>query len=444
MLKRLYPFWLSLIILVFLNSSLSIATEKESLNGFNDILSFELQNGLKIVIWPDLGTEQVSMRKVYRVGSLQEKTGLTGIAHLFEHMMLRPSKYAPAGGLSFERTLGAKIGATTRFKTTDYYVTLGSEKLEEMIRYYADIMQNLPLDANMLKNEKEAVRSEYLIWDNSPFMALLPELTKSIYPGHLAENFITGQRKDLDAITAEDCLKFYKSYYAPNNAIIILTGNIDVKKTVPWIEKYFGSIPRGVEAQLPDDIQMNPKSRIAYKKILGTSNPIFIGYPIPFKGLQFPEDSALGLALSIVFSGPSSLVGNELINKSRMAADVSYHWSDLGFYFASIDLTGRNAQKAIENSDKAVLSLQNLSPAAYQRFAVAYQADLLRELQTPTQRADLLEQYMTHRNGIASLQIDLEAAKKISLEQVKAAAKKYLQVEHRIAVVGQPTDGVKK
>lgn len=436
-----------LFILLSLSSIFSLASEKISvdhLNGFPEIITYRLENGLTLVLWPDAGTEQIAMRTVFRVGALQEKVGTTGIAHLFEHMMLRPSKYAPAGGLSFERTLGALIGATTRFKTTDYYVTLGSEKLEEMLRYYADIMQNLPLDAKMLANEKEAVRSEYLIWDNSPFMILLPELTKNTYPNHIAENFITGRRKDLDQITAANCLEFYKRYYAPNNAIVILSGKLNVDQTVAWVEKYYGGIPRGVDTILPADLKNLPTSKIVNQKVSGASHPIAIGYPIPFAGLKAPEDSAVGLAFSIAFSGPASLVGNELINRSKMASDVNYHWIDLGFYFASIDVTGANAKATIENSDKAVLSLQNLDQENFNHFAVAYQADLLRDLQTPTQRADVLEQYMTHRNGIVSLQTDLEAAKKITLAQVKLAANKYLDSKHRIAVIAVSKEGAKK
>lgn len=138
------------------------ATERLStdrLDGFPDIESFRLTNGLTLVLWPDSSAKQVGIKLWYKVGALHEKPGITGIAHLFEHMMLRPSQYSPPdGGLAFERTLGAQIGATTRFKTTDFYVALGSENLETMLRYYADTMKNLPLNATMLKNEKEAVK----------------------------------------------------------------------------------------------------------------------------------------------------------------------------------------------------------------------------------------------------------------------------------------------
>ena len=125
----------------------------DTLDGFSNIESYSLKNGMKLVLWPDLSARQVGVNIWYNVGSLQEKVGTTGIAHLFEHMLLRPSKYAPEGALFFEKTLGANVGATTKFKTTNYSITLGEENLELVLRYYADIMKNFSFDKKMLSYE---------------------------------------------------------------------------------------------------------------------------------------------------------------------------------------------------------------------------------------------------------------------------------------------------
>ncbi|MDQ3231713.1 MAG: insulinase family protein [Pseudobdellovibrionaceae bacterium] len=290
-----------------------IQTTAYSMPGFPSIESYQFANGLNLVVWPDPAAKQVGVNLWYRVGSLHEKPGSTGIAHLFEHMMLRPSKYAPLGGLAFERTMGAEIGATTRFRTTNFYTTFLPEKLEKIIQYQADIMRNLPLDAEMLANEKKAVRSEYLNWDNSPFLAVLPSLAKHAYPGHSAESFVTGVRPDLNKITVQDCREFYRNYYAPNNAVLVVTGKVEPSNVIAKVEHYFGSIQRGTDARLPPDLQKLPNAKTITQTVPGDSHPVVVTFPIPFSSLPSKEGSALKLAFEITFKGNRSLAGTSAL-----------------------------------------------------------------------------------------------------------------------------------
>lgn len=408
------------------------------LPGFANISSYELPNGLTIVVWPDAAAKQVGVNLWYRVGSLNEQPGITGIAHLFEHMMLRPSKYAPLGGLIFERTMGAEVGATTRFRTTNYHVTFAPEKLEEIIRYQADIMKNLPLNATMLSNEKEAVRSEYLNWDNTPFMVILPVLTKNAYPGHIAENFVIGERADLSKIKPEDCLSFYRKYYSPNNAVLVVTGKVDANSVISIAEKYFGAIPRGTPSVYAKDLTKLPAQKIVKQTVPGSSFPVAVTYSIPFANLPTKEDSALKLAFEIAFKGDTSLVGNRLVNQEKLADSVGYDDTGIGFYFVTLSLLGNNGTKAIQYLDESVEGIQKLDEAAFQRFASNSEADVLRALQTPAQRAKLLGYYLTHRNGVSALQADLTLSKSVTLAELKAVAAKYLNARNRIAVLGIP------
>lgn len=439
--KRLALFFYFITISSSLFAADHIATD--TLEGFSNIESYSLKNGLKLVLWPDSSARQVGVKISYKVGSLQEKTGNTGIAHLFEHMMLRPSKYAPHGGLDFEKTLGASIGATTKFKSTDYYVTLGEENLETVLRYYSDIMRNLSLDMKMLSNEKEAVRSEYLIWDNTPSMIILPELTKYLYPGHIAENFITGARKDLNQITDKDCINFYQKYYSPNNAVLVITGKFNSEKAIEWVENYFGKIEKGSEAVIPDDIKKLPSQRIVKVSTPGASYPAVVSYSFPFKKLSVQEDSALRLAFIIAFGGETSLVGEELIIRRKLASSVDYSEQDLGFKFTLINLLGNSGDEAMKATDEAVNNLQKIDESRFQQFAFAAQSDLLRGLQSPAQRANVLAYYFTYSHGAESLKTDLQASKMISLPVVKEIAKKYLNQKNRIGVLAQPSLGKK-
>lgn len=431
-------------IVILLNFQVGNAATKSTsytLPGFSDIHFYELDNGLQLVMWPDNAAKQASMEMWYRVGALHEAPGITGIAHLFEHMLLRPSKYAPQGAMAFERTMGATIGASTRFRTTNFYTSVAPEKLEEILRYQADIMKNFPLDAKMLANEKEAVRSEYLNWDNSPFMVLLPELSKHTYPNHIAQNFITGARADLRRITAQDCIAFYRKYYNPNNAILVVTGKITPENVMAQVEHYFGGIPKGTEARIPKDLKSLPKKVMVTKSVPGGSFPVAVTYPLPFGVMSSKDEAAVNLAFEIAFKDKTSLVGDNLINRQKLADSVDFENLGLGFYFVAMSLIGNNGAQALKGLDASVESLQKLDAEAYERFIVSSEADLLRRLQTSRQRATLLGYYMTHRNGIEALKMDLALSKSLPLADFKSAAAKYLNSNHRVAVVGVPKGG---
>lgn len=184
--KRVWSQFFIPIVSVLVGPFASAAPTSHQIEGFPDIFSQTSENGLKTLMWPDKSASQISVDIWYRVGSLQETPGITGIAHLFEHMMLRPSKYAPEGALAWERTMGADIGAETRYKSTNYHIVATPEKLENVLRYFADLMSHHSITAEMLENEKGAVGSEYLNWDNTPDLIAVPLLAKLAYPSHPA------------------------------------------------------------------------------------------------------------------------------------------------------------------------------------------------------------------------------------------------------------------
>ncbi len=413
-------------------------TKKFHFDGFEPIEAKILKNGTQVYIWPDTSAQQVSLEIWYRAGSIHEKPGVTGIAHLFEHMMLRPSRFAPKGALAFERTMGADVGAHTRYRTTNYNITFPQEKLDFALNYQADVMKNLPLNEEMLSKEKEAVRSEYLIWDNNPMMKLLPELAKRAYSSHIAENFITGARADLDKISLQDCKDFYQKYYAPNNAILVLTGNLNPKDTFHKVEQIFGVIKEGNPSAFPADISNPPQSVSIEKPVPGSSSPLVLTYSLPFQPLKFPQDSHIKLAFDILFEGNDSLVGEKLVHQEKLASDISYEEQGLGFSFVSISLLKKDSAKALKIVDDIVTNFQNLEEKRFFSYAKNTQSNLLRNLQSPAQRAFAIGYYVTHRNGMESLQLDLELAKKINLSELKKTVKNHLKNQNRIAVLGMP------
>ena len=425
----------SLCIILF--SAISFAAEKRivKINGFTQIETYKFRNGLQLVLWPDKSYKLMSFHVWYKVGSLHERVGITGLAHLFEHLMLRPSKFAPKGGLALSNKYAADVVAHTRFKTTDYEMIALSEFLEPIAQYEADIMNNLTVSASVLKLEKEAVRSEYLNWDNSPVLTILPKLAAKLYPNHIAGEFVTGRRSDLNNMSLKNCIDFYKSFYSPDNAIITLTGNFEKNNALKIIKRYFGSLKRGKPISIPKDLDKKPRTSISSFKVKGNSRPMFSSFSFPFNTVN--EDSALTLALNILFDGKTSVVGRDLFKKG-LVSSLSFEERGLGFNLIYSELTGKNSEKIHKYIKAGLKKLNVMRPDEFRRFVSKYSSSQIKRLQTVEQRSFELGWYLTHRNGLESLKQDLEASKYITLDAVQRASQKYLRVNNLISVVGNP------
>ena len=202
-----------------------------------------LKNGMTILLHEDRRIPQIYHQLLVKVGSKDEKKGKTGLAHLFEHMMFRgTNKYT---GEEYEERL-ASIGATNNAFTsrdyTAYEVTLPSHKLEMVLEMEAERLKSLRLTQSYLDKEVEVVKEERReTTDNNPNEIFEP-IMKLIFKSHPYGRPIIGWMRDLEKMSLKDCKKFYQSYYAPNNSILVLVGNFEVKKAKKWIQKYYGAL----------------------------------------------------------------------------------------------------------------------------------------------------------------------------------------------------------
>lgn len=221
--------------------------------------------------------------------------------------------------------------------------------------------------------------------------------------------------------------------------MLAISGKFEPSTVSDLIQKYFGTISKGNEVRLPDDLKTLPKAQAITVPVPAESNPLLVTYPIPFATLSGTEHSALDMALYILFNGRTSLLGEQLISKQKIASSVSFDTGgSLGFYYLQFFLNNTNYQKALQVIDDANKNLKQLSETRYKAYAFAAQTDNLRNLQNPKQRAHLLGFYEVYRNGVEALKVDLSLAKSVRLKEVKAAAERYLNPNNRIAVFGTP------
>jgi predicted Zn-dependent peptidase len=207
-----------------------------------------LANGLRVVLSEDHLTPVAAVCLWYDVGSRHEVPGRTGLAHLFEHLMFQGSAQVSGNG-HFEliQAAGGSLNGTTSFERTNYFETMPAHELELALWLEADRMGTLltALDEESLENQRDVVKNERRQrYDNVPYGTAFERLTAMVFPdGHPYHHTPIGSMADLDAASLADAQEFFRTYYAPNNAVLSVVGDIDPEQTLAWVEKYFGSIP---------------------------------------------------------------------------------------------------------------------------------------------------------------------------------------------------------
>lgn len=206
---------------------------------------FTLDNGLRVVLDRDDSIPVVSMAVYYDVGSRNERDDRTGFAHLFEHMMFQGSENVPkAGHFQYIMKAGGTMNGTTSSERTNYYETLPADQLPLGLWLESDRMRSLAVTQENLDNQREAVKEEKrLRYDNQPYGQIFDLISSMIYKNNANSHSTIGSMEHLDAASVEDVQEFFRIYYAPNNAVLVLSGAFDPKTARELIEKFFGDIP---------------------------------------------------------------------------------------------------------------------------------------------------------------------------------------------------------
>jgi Predicted Zn-dependent peptidases len=293
-----------------------------------DIKEHRLKNGLRLILSEDHSSPIVSFQVWYNVGSRNERPGITGISHLFEHMMFKGSKNVePEEHGRIIQQNGGTDNAFTARDMTAYFENLPSSQLELAVRLEADRMAHLRLTADTLASERQVVKEERRMRvDNSLVGKLSEALYSTAFISHPYRWPVIGWMSDIDSISLEDCKAFYRSHYAPNNATVILLGDIDFQETISIVEKHFGNIP---PAELTDevipieDIQKQERQKDLF---VDASFPwLAVAYHIP--EAAHDDIPVLELIGNILTSGRSSRLYRKVIYEDQSALSV----------FASVD-----------------------------------------------------------------------------------------------------------
>jgi predicted Zn-dependent peptidase len=287
---------------------------------------WKLPNGLKVVFSRDTTSPKAVVAVYYNIGFRIEPKDRTGFAHLFEHMMFQGSQNL--GKMEFIRLVqsnGGVLNGSTRFDFTNYFEIVPSNALETALWAEADRMKGLSITEENLKNQQEVVKNEVRVnvlnrpYGGFPWLDLPQYANVNWYNAH---NFY-GDLKDLDAATLEDVKKFFATYYAPNNAVLVVVGDFDPKQTRAWIEKYFSAIPAAKLPAKPDisEPKQETAKRATKPDALATRPALAVGYHAPKRNT--PEYYAMGLLDQILVQGKDSRVYQALVQQKGLTGDVN-------------------------------------------------------------------------------------------------------------------------
>ncbi|MBO9624539.1 MAG: insulinase family protein [Sphingomonas sp.] len=286
---------------------------------------FTLKNGLRVIVHTDRKAPIVAVSTWYDVGSKHEPQGKTGFAHLFEHLMFNGSENAPGDFFEPLKQVGATdFNGTTSFDRTNYFETVPRPALDRALFLESDRMGYLlgAIDQGVLDEQRGVVQNEKRQGDNQPYglvwYTLLEQLLGSTPYGHN----VIGSMADLDAASLEDVKNWFRSHYGPNNAVLVLAGDIDAREARPLVEKYFGAIPAGPKSVLPKvtvPTLAAPKTIVMKDRVAATM--ILRNWAVP--GLNDPDSVPLDVFGNVLGGLASSRLENELVRKDKSAVQVS-------------------------------------------------------------------------------------------------------------------------
>jgi zinc protease len=301
-----------------------------------------LPNGLHVIYTIDHSTPVVAVEVMYNVGSKSERPGKTGFAHLFEHMMFKGSRNVPDGQhwALLERAggrAGADINGTTSWDRTNYFEQVPSNQLDLALWLEADRMGTLieTLTQAKLDNQREVVKNERRQSnDNQPYGSWLEKALTYVYPdGHPYHHSVIGSMTDLTNASVDDVKSFFRTYYAPNNAVLVIAGDIDLANAKALVRKRFSGIPRGPVVPTRPSLAVGPLIGSEKREVVQDANAsapaVYVAYRVP--AAKSPQGPAVDLLSDILAGGAASPLYKSLVRTKQAAVAVQ------GFNLGLID-----------------------------------------------------------------------------------------------------------
>ncbi|MDQ1436784.1 MAG: zinc protease [Acidimicrobiaceae bacterium] len=412
-----------------------------------------LDNGLRLILSEDHAAPVVAVNLWYNVGSRHEPEGRTGFAHLFEHLMFEGSRHVKRGEhFAAVEAAGGTLNASTWCDRTNYYESAPSNHLELLLWLEADRMGGLldGISQETLDNQRDVVKNERRQrMDNAPYGTWGERMHWAVFPkGHPYHHPTIGSMGDLDAASLDDVSAFFRRYYAPNNAVLTIVGDLDPDEARGWVERYFGGIPRNDDIPPPPDGTLPAAIGAEVRETVPDNvqlEKLFIGYRAPAYGTS--EFDALTMALLVAGQGRGSRMHRTLVIERQLAKDVDFSpWPFVGG--AAVATASATARQGVPAADLEAAMHDVLGGLAdgvteeeMARARGLMERYELGQLQAVADRADAFSECATLFDDPNLVNTRLDALLAIDADAVAQAAARVLTADNRAVLTFVPQEG---
>ncbi len=403
---------------------------------------YTMPNGLHVILHEDHSTPIVAVSVMYHVGSKNEDPQRTGFAHFFEHLLFEGSENIKRGEfMKLVQSAGGQLNANTTQDRTFYYEVLPSNQLELALWMESERMLHAKIDMTGVETQRSVVKEEKKQrYDNTPYGQLINVIFENAYTTYPYRWSPIGKEQYIDKATLEEFMNFYKTFYVPNNAVMVIAGDIDPAKTKELIAKYYAEIPKGTGV-IPRPIEVEPVQK-AEKRVKFYDNVqlpgVILAYHTPKQGTH--DYYAIQMLTSLMSKGKSSRFEKEIVDKQEKALqaaafDLGNEEPGLAIMLGIANMgVSADALEASMIAEIEKLKKTGVTDEEFQKLQNQAENDFIEQNQKVLGVATNLATYQTFNGNADLINTELDSYKKVTKDDIKRVANKYFTKENRLVV----------
>ena len=404
-----------------------------------DFVEYDLENGLHVILHQDNSAPVISTSVMYLVGSKEEDKGKTGFAHFFEHVLFTGSKNIKEG--EWDKIVNANGGfynANTGHDRTYYFNNFPSNKLELTLWIESERMLHPIITEKAIKTQQEVVKEEKRLRENQPYGNIFQVVSENLFKVHPYNNFIIGSMEDLSSASIDYYLEFNKKFHVPNNAALVVAGDIDIDKTKEMIKKYFSDIPRGID--VPRDYPMEEEITSTIKVESFDKNIQIPAYLLGYRTPGHNEREAYVLEMISIYlsSGQSSRLYKRIVDEKKLALQISSQnlsLEDYGIYFIfSLPMGDTKMDTIVSEIDSEIELMQTdlISDKDFQKIQNIIENRFVSSNSTVAGIGNSLAHNYFFHDTTDHINTELDIYRSISKEEIREVAKRLLGKNQRL------------
>jgi len=415
-------------------------------SGQIDFTEYDLDNGLHVILHQDQSTPIVTVSVMYHVGSKNETPDRTGFAHFFEHLMFEGTENIPRGEYSrYVEKAGGTLNASTSADRTYYYEILPSNQLEMGLWLESERMLHAKVDSVGIQTQKNVVIEEKKQnYDNRPYGTLLQETMSHAFKKHPYQWITIGDPDHIRAARDEEFREFYNMFYVPNNATLVIAGDIEIGPTREMVEKYFAGIPKGKKDIRRPDVTEPPLGGEVRDTVYDNIQvPLLIhAYRTPAMGTD--DYYAIEMLNTLLADGESSRLYNTLVDEKEIALQVNAIPLPYREPSVNIIMAFPNSGNSLEELEEAQIdvleSVRNelISEKEFTKLQNQIETDIVSSNQKIAQRANKLARYYTYFGNTDLINSELERYRAVTREDIQRVAQEYFTKDNRVVLYYLP------